>query len=579
MSAFKIRKVSDSFHPSNRQIIEQVFEILRVHFPAIKEEKIQEILAQMKDPLTYKFASSLFVAENGQAHVTGFAFLFYMPDVNYCFLDYIAVKPGKTSSGVGGALYERIREEAQLLHAIGIFMECLPDDPALCKSSEGLKQNQARLAFYERYGARPIIGTKYETVVNPEDDCPPYLVFDDLGNDYALPAAVAKKVIRTILERKYPTYCPEAYIRGVTASVKDNPVRLRDYKYLNTQKFQEKHKALHKLLPLIVNDKHEIHHVQERGYIESPVRVSSILRELAKLEAFTHIPTRNYSDKHILKVHNSKYFNYFKTVCTTFPEGKSIYPYVFPVRNSARPPKDVSVLAGYYCIDTFTPLNKNAYIAARSAVNCALTGAELLLEGYHSAYALVRPPGHHAERDVFGGFCYFNNASIAAQFLSDYGKVAILDIDYHHGNGHQQIFYARKDVFTVSIHGNPSFAYPYFTGFAEEAGEGDGAGFNLNIPLKEQITGPEYLQNLVKALKKIGDFRPDFLIVSLGFDIAKGDPTGTWALTAADFKQNGKVLGALPYPTLFIQEGGYKNRTLGINARNFFEGFLVERLQ
>ena len=151
---------------------------------------------------------------------------------------------------------------------------------------------------------------------------------------------------------------------------------------------------------------------------------------------------------------------------------KSIYPYVFPTRNPARPPNDETVLAGYYCIDTFTPLNQNAYLAARSAVDCALTAAEKVLEGTDLAYALVRPPGHHAETRTFGGFCYFNNGAIAANLLSRYGRVAILDIDYHHGNGQQEIFYNRADVLTVSIHGHPSFAYPYFSGFRDETGIG-----------------------------------------------------------------------------------------------------------
>ncbi|WP_372755019.1 GNAT family N-acetyltransferase [Labilibaculum sp.] len=579
MSLFKIRKVTDSFHPSNKHAIEQVFDILRIHFSSVKEDKINEILEQMKNPLKYQFSSTLFVAEDGRYNVKGFAILFYMPDTHFCYLDYIAVKPGRTSSGVGGAIYERIREEAQLLKSIGVFMECLPDDEALCQDKSEIEQNKARLAFYERYGARPIIGTSYEVPVNPEDDCPPYLLFDDLGYDYKLSASEAKKIIKAILQRKYPNYCPEDYVKMVVASVKDNPVQLRKFKYIVKNRPREKNKAIKNLIPLIINDKHDIHHVRERGYIESPVRISSILKEITKLEAFKTRPSRGFPDKHITAVHNPKYFTYFKTVCDSFPEGKSIYPYVFPVRNATRPPKDLSVLAGYYCIDTFTPLNKNAFVAARSGVNCALTGAELLLEGYHSAYALVRPPGHHAERDVFGGFCYFNNSSIAAHFLSNYGKIAILDIDYHHGNGHQQIFYSRNDVFTVSIHGNPTFAYPYFTGFSDETGEEDGLGFNLNFPLKENISGEEYLIVLKKALKKIAGFNPDYLVISLGLDIAKGDPTGTWSLKASDFANNGMEIGKQSYPILFVQEGGYKNRTIGINARNFFEGFLSTRVK
>lgn len=574
---FIIRKIADTYHQSNKNAIVQVLDILRIHFPTIKEEKINEVLEQMKDPLKYRFSSHLFVAEDGKGNVKGFAILFYMPDKNFCYLDYIAVKPSKISSGVGGAIYERIREEAQLLDSIGIFMECLPDDEALCKDKSEIKQNKARLAFYERYGARPIIGTKYETPVNPDDDCAPYLVFDDLGNDIRLSSSQAKKIIRAILERKYPSYCPEEYIQIVIKSIIDNPIKLREFKYIVKDRPIHKIVAVKDEIMLIINDKHDIHHIKERGYIESPIRIRSIVKEIEKLNAFKIRPSRGYPDKLITVVHNPKLYYYIKTVCDKIPEGKSIYPYVFPIRNATRPPKDFSVLAGYYCIDTFTPINKNAFLAARSGVNCALTGAELLLEGYHSAYALVRPPGHHAEKDVFGGFCYFNNASIAANFLSKYGKIAILDIDYHHGNGHQQIFYKRSDVFTISIHGNPSFAYPYFTGFADEKGEGEGEGYNLNFPLKENLSGEEYFVYLKQAIKKIIAFKPAYLIISLGLDPAKGDPTGTWSLKASDFKNNGAELGKIPIPVLFVQEGGYKNRTLGINARNFFEGYLSTR--
>ena len=161
MAIFKIRKITDPHLPSNYLAINQVFSILRTHFPTVKEDKINEILEQMKDPLKYKFSSNLFVAEDGKSNVKGFAILFYMPDKNFFYLDYIAVKPGRTSSGVGGAIYERLREEAQMNKSLGIFMECLPDDENLCKDKSEIKQNQARLAFYERYGARPIIGTKY----------------------------------------------------------------------------------------------------------------------------------------------------------------------------------------------------------------------------------------------------------------------------------------------------------------------------------------------------------------------------------------------------------------------------------
>src|SRR5262249_44033026 len=157
-----------------------------------------------------------------------------------------------------------------------------------------------------------------------------------------------------------------------------------------------------------------------------------------------------------------------------------------------RPPRDLAIRAGYYCIDTFTPLNRNAWPAARRAVDCTLTAAHALVTGTRLAYALVRPPGHHAEHSAFGGFCYLNNAAIAANYLAEHGRIAILDIDYHHGNGQQEIFYRRSDVLTVSIHGHPSFAYPYFTGFPSETGEGEGRRVNLNFALGEHLDGKEY---------------------------------------------------------------------------------------
>jgi acetoin utilization deacetylase AcuC-like enzyme len=281
---------------------------------------------------------------------------------------------------------------------------------------------------------------------------------------------------------------------------------------------------------------------------------------------------KHYNEKPILAVHDAHLVNYLRKVCASVPEKKSVYPYVFPIRNAARPPKDLSVRAGYYCIDTFTPLNQNAYLAAKRAVDCALTAADQIVAGRHLAYALIRPPGHHAERRSFGGFCYFNNSAVAAHHLSRLGRVAILDVDYHHGNGQQDIFYRRDDVLTVSIHGHPNFAYPYFSGFAEEIGEEAGEGYNLNLPLPEKQNGEQYRKALGKALKGIGEYAPDFLVVALGLDPAKGDPTGTWSLAAKDFESNGRAIGELHLPTLVIQEGGYRTRTLGVNARHFFTG-------
>ena len=571
---FRIRKISNPYLKVNIRAIEQVKSLIDKQFDSIEKEKIDLITDQLIDPLKYRFHSMLFVADSYTENIKGFALLLHMPDLHFYYLDYIAVTPGKTSSGVGGALYQRVREEARSVNAKGIFMECLPDDPLLSKNPEILAQNKQRLAFYEKYGARPIINTKYEMPVNPGDDDPPYLVFDALDSKETLSSTYVKQVINAILQRKYSNYCPEKYIQEVVESITDNPVQLRPFKYIKKKKEQVKVEFSAKSsIFLVINDKHDIHHVRDRGYVEAPVRIKSILKEIIPTGIFVEHEANNYPDHFITNVHDSKYVSYFKTVVEKIADGKSVYPYVFPIRNNAKPPKELSVRAGYYCIDTFTPLNKNAYLAARSGVNCSLTAADAILQGRKAAYVLTRPPGHHAEQNVFGGFCYFNNNAIAANYLSKYGKVSILDIDYHHGNGQQQIFYKRSDVLTISIHGHPRFAYPYFSGFNNEKGEGDGLGYNVNFALPETITPEKYQLTLTQAITVIKKFKPDYLVVALGLDTAKGDPTGTWPLRTTDFHANGNIIGSIGLPTLIIQEGGYKTQVLGKNAKAFFSGF------
>jgi acetoin utilization deacetylase AcuC-like enzyme len=571
---FRIRRIHDNSRPVDQNSIEQVKAIMKSHFPTLSEEKLDEVSMQLKDPLKYRFRTILYVAENSADTVLGFALSMYAPDLHFCYLDYIATIKNTISGGIGGALYQKVREEAVDLNCIGLFLESLLDEPELCKDSSLLQQNKARLRFYEKYGAYPLINTLYETPVNESEDCPPFLVCDFLGKEGTMDNITARKIIRAILERKYGTYCPEEYIIMVLNSVNDNPVKLRAPRFTQKRKRGSTGQTFPGTLKiqLIFNDKHNIHHVRERGYVEAPVRIKSILGELLPSGLFELKPPNSYSEKHLLKVHDRGYIDYFKRICKSLPEGKSIYPYVFPIRNSIRPPKDDSVRAGYYCIDTFTPLNKNAYLASRKAVDCALTCADLLLEGKKLAYALIRPPGHHAERKSFGGFCYFNSAAIAANYLSKYGKVALLDIDYHHGNGQQDIFYKRNDVMTISIHGHPSFAYPYFSGFINENGESDGYGFNVNYPLPERVSGTVYRTHLRKALVKIKNFKPAYLVLPFGLDVAKGDPTGTWQLKTSDLEENGKMIGELKLPLLVVQEGGYRTRSLGINALSFFKG-------
>ena len=568
---FRIRKIYDNTSPSNRKAIDQVLEILRSQFPKAHAGDFEKLPQQLTDPLKYKYRSVLLVAEDGMDNVRGFAMLLHLPDIEIVYLELVSAAPGGTGGGVGSALYARVREEALSLNVHGVFFECSVDDPGVGIAPETLRQNVARLRFYERYGARPIINNDYASPIESNDKDLYYLMYDDLGQGVSLSRQLARKVVRAILERKYAHVISRKLIAEVVNSFRDDPVQLREPRYLDRKKI--KPTVVHaKGIALIVNEGHDIHHVKDHGYVEAPVRLSAILHHLNKTELFTRLAPRRTPAKYIKAVHDPAFVLYLRRACARLPWGKSIYPIIFPIRNLQRPPKDVELQVGYYCMDTFTPLNRNAYLAAQGAVDCAVTGARAILEGFKLAYALVRPPGHHAERRAFGGFCYFNSSAVAAHYLSHYGRVAVLDVDFHHGNGTQDIFYHRDDVLTVSIHGDPHFAYPHFAGFADETGEGAGKGYNLNIPLPESITVERYHRTLAKAIKRIAEFKPAFLVVALGLDTAKADPTGSWQLAAKDFHQNGYLIGAMKLPTLVVQEGGYRTRTLGSNARHFFEG-------
>jgi acetoin utilization deacetylase AcuC-like enzyme/GNAT superfamily N-acetyltransferase len=571
---FRIRRVYDDVVPINKIALAQIEEILKVQFSELSKRDITMVRDQLKNPFRYGFHTILFVADDLKGKVEGFAFLSYFPELNFCFLDYLSAAKGWTSRGIGGVLYERVRKEALLFNSIGLFFECLPDDPRVAENQEVLEQNKKRLAFYERYSARPIVNTFHRTPLERKEDNPPYVMLDTLSRNIKLSRRAVRMVIREILEKKYASVCTPKYINMVVDSFKDDPVKLREFIYLKKKEPIPVKTFIpyDKKIILVASDQHAIHHIKEKGYVQAPVRIKTILRELEKTDFFEKIPIQTFSEKHILAVHDKSFVEYFRNMTRLIKPREQFYPYIFPLRKYARPPRDLPDRAGYYCIDTFTPITRRAFSAAKRAVDCVLTAAANILQGHLLSYALVRPPGHHAEPDAFGGFCYFNSAAIAANYLSAHGKVAMLDLDHHHGNGQQEIFYERKDVFTVSIHVHPRYNYPFYCGFREERGKGKGEGFNLNVPLPENVDGKRYRFILEKVLKRIEKFLPQFLIIPLGLDTSKRDPTGTWGLVSEDYREMGKMIGKLKLPTLVVQEGGYNNRVLGVNARAFFEG-------
>lgn len=566
---FLIRRIADGFTPANARALSEVEQILAAQFSAARKDDITGLADKLARPGKRGMAPIVLVAENESERLRGCVLAYRFVTPSFLFLDYLATPPGRGGGGVGGALYQRLREIAAGLK-IGLFFEVLPADPSLCHAGpEVMAENRKRLAFYARFGAYPIAGTAYETPLSDKDDCPPHLMFDGCGVRDTLGRDEARAVVRAILERKYGNLCPPEYNEKVLASITDDPVRLA-----RPPKARPQVPTNHRALSIVVNEGHAIFHVRERGYVEAPVRIASILEGLKPAVPLAPVPVKHFPEHHITAVHDRALVDFIRRCSASMPPGKSTYPYVFPIRNREKPPKDIALLAGYFCIDTFTPINANCWPAARGGADCALTAAQLCLEDRRFSYALIRPPGHHAERRAFGGFCYLNNAAIAAHYLSRYGRVAVLDVDYHHGNGTQDIFYARDDVLTVSIHGHPSFAYPYFAGFAGETGEGRGQGFNLNLPLAEQATVEDVFKALKTAEARIARFAPHYLVVALGFDTAAADPTGSWKLRPADFTTLGSRIAELGLPTAFIQEGGYRTKTLGRNAAAFFSGVL-----
>jgi acetoin utilization deacetylase AcuC-like enzyme len=258
--------------------------------------------------------------------------------------------------------------------------------------------------------------------------------------------------------------------------------------------------------------------------------------------------------------------------------GFDLLPSVWPAPGMRRDraPQELSARVGLHAFDAGSPITAGTWDAARAGAACAIAAAQALLAGEASAFALTRPPGHHAGADFYGGYCFLNNSALAAQALRDGGqaRVAIVDVDYHHGNGTQSLFDDRADVLTVSIHGDPRTEYPFYLGHADERGTGAGEGFNLNLPLPRGTGFDAWRHALQQALQAVADYAPGALVVALGLDTFEGDPISGFRLRSADYFDVGADLAALGLPTAFVFEGGYAVAELGINTVNVLEGFL-----
>ena len=268
----------------------------------------------------------------------------------------------------------------------------------------------------------------------------------------------------------------------------------------------------------------------------------------------------------------------FVKSCENFKKNETAFPYVFPnkgrrTRKAGDPQAVNTKSVGYYNFDMVMEIDNNTFKSAKLAADCALTGAELILnKKERNVFALCCPPGHHAGYNYYGGFCVFNNAAIAAYQLLKRGKVAILDVDFHHGNGTQDLFYDQASVLFVSLHGDTHRYYPYFSGYSDETGQKLGVGKNINIPLPGGTGNDQYREHLKEAIKKIGDFEPETLVISMGFDTYKHDYLGAFKLTTAFYKEIALLAGELKIPILAVLEGGYNIMNTGKNGYSFIEG-------
>jgi len=279
----------------------------------------------------------------------------------------------------------------------------------------------------------------------------------------------------------------------------------------------------------------------------------------------------------IAAVHTPEYLTFLRTIHTRWRriEGASdeVIPNIHPANRTDGYPKSAVGQAGFHQADTACPISAETWAAAYWSAQTAVAGADRVAQGARAAYALCRPPGHHAFADLAGGFCFLNNAGIAAERLLRHGlRPAILDVDVHHGNGTQGMFHARGDVLTVSIHADPARFYPFFWGYAQERGTGAGRGANLNLPLPRGTGDAEYLETLDRALTRIADFGADVIVVALGLDAHVDDPFKGLAVTTDGFTRIAAAIAGAGRPVLCVQEGGYVSDALGDNLTAFLGG-------
>ncbi|MGI9271886.1 MAG: histone deacetylase family protein [Woeseiaceae bacterium] len=307
---------------------------------------------------------------------------------------------------------------------------------------------------------------------------------------------------------------------------------------------------------------------------ERPERADLVLEAVRHAGLGDIIEPEEFGLDPVRRVHDARFVEFLQEAWDLWAaEGRDCdaLPLNWPVRGMRQiEPEHIDGKLSYFSFDAGSPITSGTWQAAKTSANVALTGAAKLLAGENCVFSLCRPPGHHAAADYIGGYCYLNNAAIAAQYLRDEGasKIAILDVDYHHGNGTQSIFYTRSDVMFVSIHGDPEQEYPYFLGRSDETGEGEGDGYNHNFPLRWQSSAESWFEALQKSCKLIADYAPDYVLVSLGVDTFIDDPISEFRLTTDDYLKVGARIAELDLPMLFILEGGYAVDDIGINAGN-----------